>query len=95
MLGKLFSFFRPKPVTPMTFGIIAIDQSQFVDLVKGEMAQVWDADGGWKVNAQTLARPIFVPFNQTFVFADETIKVQRSQQLEAILDRIDAVPAPA
>ena len=96
---KLFSWprswLRPKPVQPMLWGVIGIDQEQFVDLTKGTAATVAEADGGWSVEAATLARPIFVPFNQTFVFGRERILVQRSKQLEDILDRIDGIPVAA
>jgi hypothetical protein len=83
--------FTPKPVSPMTLGIITIDQDQFVDFVKDTNARVNDADGGWQIQATTLPRPIFVPFNQPFSFGEERVIVQRSRQLEDVLDRIDGI----
>lgn len=94
---KLFSWFRrePKPVRAMLWGVIGINQEQFVDLTEDTGATVAEADGGWNVTADTLARPIFVPFNQVFVFGRERVVVQRSKQLEDILDRIDGIEAVA
>lgn len=90
-LRKLFDR-TPRPVTNMTWGLIGIDQTQFTDLVKDTDATVWEGDGGWRIETPVLARPIFVPFNQHFEFGGERIIVQKSQQLEDILDRIDGVP---
>lgn len=85
----LREFVTDRPRRAMTFGIIGISQEQMVDLVKSKPVMVWDADGGWKVTG--LEQDIFVPFNQPFKFPGrDTIIVQRSLDLEKVLDRMEA-----
>lgn len=92
MLKSIRRIFEPKPVQDMTIGgLIKIDDAQFVEQVRDTKAQVFDSDGGWLVNSKSMARPIFVPFNQPLAFGGERIIVQRSKQLEDLLDRIDGV----
>lgn len=76
----------------MRQGLITINQTQFEDRVRNKPVLVWIADGGWEVGERESPTNIFVPFNQVFVFGDELFLIQRSFQLETVLDRIDKLP---
>ena len=85
----LREFVTDRPRQPLRYGLIKIDQEQMRDMVKDQPCVIADADGGWKV--QGLVREIFVPYNQVFKFPGrDTIFVQRSNQLETVLDRMEA-----
>lgn len=89
IIDWLREFVTDRPRRPLAYGLIAIDQEQMRDMVKDKPVLISDADGGW--NIQGLAREIFVPYNQVFKFPGrDTIFVQRSSQLEVVLDRMEA-----
>ena len=85
----LREFVTDRPRQPLQYGILKCTQEDMAAIVKGWPVTITDADGGWEV--QGSCGRIFVPYNQAFKFPGrDTIFVQRSSQLDTVLDRMEA-----